>query len=407
MTLARIYRNAGGSAADPAWAVSQAVNTMIALAAGSARTDLPIAQRGSRIRDISEDGSPGDVTIRRPWTGACGDKVRRRVTTLGPGGHSDRDYNSVLACLLNQATPSWAVLRATTADRSGGHNTENSACDYGDGRPRASHSARRNVCLGGRAFIAGVDNFSSSLGLNSSAVFGFNYDTGDYTAYGRAFDDTQWPDAAAFHGGVSLGDPTTGYIWIFTQATDLDTKYACAVFDTNTNAFIRHYKSYMPFGYQSGAILHDKSPKILVIEEGSSGLGSNLRGLDISSLPADGSTLTWTTLSTTGSPSRLPNAAAARPGCVYSPKKGKLYHWLNDGANLITLTPPSPISNWNAANWTWATFTPDSATETPANLDVDTQGVQGWLAIVEGFPTGFDSIFLCNEVTQPTYAWKV
>lgn len=410
MVISRIRRVTGRGASslllEPSWFTAMADNTIVQVAGGAGFGAT--YQNGSKLGDVVP--TVDDPTA--PWVGAAVLRNSAKFTIPIGSGHNDREgRNDTFGIDINTEQPAWSMWNAGSSDRSSGDASSNGAADYADNLPRGCHTSVRVVGTVGGFFIAGMDNFASSSGLNSSAYYYYDKDTDTWTQYAQGFDSTQWADVASWHGGASNYDPTTGYIWIAAQATDLSTRYAIFVVDSgdvtgsgNRGTIIRRFKAYLPWGYHLGEILYDKNPKLWIITHGSTGIGGPyLQAIDITTLASDGSTLTPIDL--TFSPPLLgPSGGSERGGMVYHPTSSALFLWDGSGtrSSLNKLSIPSDLTG---GTYVGSTVAADgSNTVTPGAAQAN--GTFGRFNLVT-FPSGRQAFVIQNAMTQPIYVRKI
>lgn len=399
----RLVTQQGGGGTLPAWAQTQTAGTWKKIAAGSAASGLDANQKGARLIDATSMTLNQDNIV-GVWNGAGVIPDLAELCIARPGGHNDPGTTDVLCLGLRDDTPGW-VNRSTQTVDSGGDDTSNGDADYSDDTPRESHTQRRPVGAGHSIWLAGMDNLASSLGVNSSAYFSFDRNTNVWTPHGKALTSGEFgASGLSFHGGVSLLDKSTGYIWLVVQKTD-NFDVGIVVIDGNEGPtkgdILRKYHSYMPWGYQQGAIFHDLNPKLLVVGES---FGA-LHYLDITTLPADGATVTWNDLDFSGTPSRFPNGGAAQGYWVYHKRSHAILCWDDDGANIIKLTVPADQVNGTYV-WSSVALGGDTPTASPST------GTHGKFNLIENINEAEDEadevdyLVIVNGVSEPTFAAK-
>lgn len=382
----------------PSWFGSMTDKTWAAVAGGAGYGST--YQNGNRAADVISDAGTTGPNLMAAYTGAC--VCGTRLVHPACGGHGDRSLNDVISVNVRSEQPGYVLNRAETSDRSGGDTSNNGAANYGDGRPRSIHGYERFVGTPTAAWLTAMDAMATGgVSYSSSASFRFNIDgNGDWDAYSQALDNTQW-SGGAWLGGASCYDPTTGYIWTFAQGTSLSTDYCCYVRDASTGTVVRRYKGYMPYGYGQAKVLWNKSPKVIVLAEG---FNPSLRYLDISSLPADDSTISFTALTTSGT-ILLPGGGSAHGGMVYHPAGGSLYFW--DGTGTRSSINKVPIPNdVTGGTYTGSTVAADgSNTVTPSAAQAN--GTFGRFNLIENVGEGRDALVIVNAITEPLYVYKL
>lgn len=386
-------------AANPSWYDAMTDKTWTAVAGGAAYGST--YQNGTRLDGIATDTDPC-----APWVGAATRPDASELTILVPSGHNDRNgRNEVFSVDFLSEQPGWVTLNSGSSDRSAGDATSNGAANYADGLPRGCHTYERVVGYRGGYWLTSMDNFASSSGLNSTAHFRFRRDTNAWTAYGQAFNSTQWADVSSWHGGASATDPYTGYIWVLAQSTDATGKYAGYIIDSADGTVIRRIKVNLSgWGYHSSVILHDRSPRLWVIAEGAASLShSALRAIDISTLPADGAQVSFSTLNTSGT-ILWPRSGSDHGGTVYHSASNALLMW--DGTGTRSSINKTPIPNdMLGGTWTGANVTADpSNTVTPSAAQVS--GTFGRFNLIS-FPSGRQALVVFNGYAEPVYVYKL
>lgn len=391
--------NNTGAPEMPSWFASMTDKTLTAVAGGAGYGSA--YQNGNRLADVISDAGTTGPNLIAAYSGAsvCG----TRLVPYG-GGHGDRSLNDVNSIDLRSETPGYIQNRAETADRSGGDTANNGAADYADGRPRAIHGYERVVGTPSGLWLTAMDSMATSgVSYSSSKSFRFNIDgNGDWDAFSQALDNTQWLGSAnAWLGGASCYDPTTDLLWVFAQGTSLSTDYCCYVRNATTGAVVRRFKGYMPFGYGQARVLHDKSPKIIVLAEG---FTPSLRYVDISSLPADDSTLTFGTLSSSGT-ILLPGGGSAHGGMVYHAASSALLFWDGSGTRSSINKVPIP-SDVTGGTYTGSMVTAD-ASNTVVPTAAQANGTFGRFNLIENIGGGRDALVIVNAITEPTFVYKL
>lgn len=358
------------------------------------KTWATVASGGINTVNPNFSGVPSDQShVIDKWDGgaAYGSKY-----WLTGGGHADYAGNDTYALELNATSPAWTRPVGPTVDTSGGDQASNGAANYADLAPRATHSQQRLVATPGKFWIAGMDNFSSSGGLDSSAVF---YYDSSWHALGAQLTTGEF-NAASFgwHGGVSVYDPTSDYIWMFAQQTGLDTD-TCAVLINATSQATRKVKGYLPFSYCTGVCANDL--RVILIAEG----GGGLFAFDVSSLPANGATITRVScpISGTSTPSWLPNVSADHGGMVYHKASRAMLAWNNNGANVVKIAiPANPLDG--VSNYTVTTITPDASNAVTPSAQSATGTFGRFNVVTVG---GIDCLVLTNAYTESTYVYRL
>lgn len=387
---------------------SQTDDTWKKIAAGSAASGVSSNQKGNRLIDATTM-TTNQENLCNVWNGAGVIPDRKELAIVRPGGHGDVGTTNVLTLSMLDATPGW-TNRSTQTVTSGGDAETNGAANYSDGTPRHTHSMRRPVGWQDGVWLAGMDNFASPLGKNSSAYFSFPRDTNLWVAHGKGMTDAEFNvSGASWHGGFSVVDKSTGYIWAVRQGTS-NYDPAMFVFDANVGPtygdLLAVYKAYMPWGYMQGVILHDLNPKLLLVGDG---ITSALHYFDITTPPATGSTLTPQTLTTSGSPARFPGSGAGdAPGWVYHKRSRAVLCWDDDGANIIKLAIPV---NLTGGTYTWSTLA-SAGGDTPTGEAADEvtgthYGTNGRFNLIEDVAGERDILVLVNDSSEPTFVRKI
>jgi len=157
--------------------------TWIEIAAGSGRTDLPIAQRGGRITDVLPSPFPStplggehSSAITESWVGGAVDVRRAEYMMIGGGGHADYPGNEGYALSLRNSTPAWRRISDPTPNaRLANYTNTNGVLTYSDGRPRADHTSGFPVWLDGKVWF-GAQSATPAGGNARAGVSSFNRD---------------------------------------------------------------------------------------------------------------------------------------------------------------------------------------------------------------------------------------
>lgn len=388
----------------PAWLMAMTPKTWTTVAASGISVCDPNADPTANVVNwpsngtwtATQSGSP--LSFQGPvmgaWNGAA--VVGTQLVMGANGGHGDYYGNEVYALQLNAASPVWRRVSnpSDIASLGGtGDDTTNGAGNYGDGRPRATHTYYRPIGTpNGRYWLPGLDAMAKSTGDSTTASYYFDLNTGTWSALGVQLAADS--GSLVFKTGPSIYDPIGNKVYTVAGSGDGTTQNMLMV-DPDT-ATITKYTNSNSAGGGWGVCIWDTNPRYFAYA--GCALGT-MRLLDLSNPSGSWSSA----VTTSGSPARFPSGGSVTggPSAVYHAPSRAILCWQNDGANIIKLARPTdPVGG----TWTWSTVSPDGSNAvTPSTAQ--SNGTFGRFNLMT--IGGIDVLVIVNDYNGPTYVYRL
>lgn len=348
--------------------------------------------------NFMRDGrTPGEVVstherVYTAWNGTGYDPIRRLLFKMLAGGHTDRHDNDVLQFNLGQNSPLWSQRKGPSAGVSPGDGQEFSG-KYGDGQPRATHTADNTVYGGGRWVQIGMGACSVS-GAGSYRIWQFDPDTNTFIDRGQmpvaASDDTTGFNNRAF--STAVYDAALDVFWYVPTGSDNGRglyRINPNVVDSNGFWQVTTFTPNASTGLDACAFIDPRTHMLVTFGGRALSPIHGVRAIELDNINAGWfqPTITGTAPGTSGKVKLHWHAA-----------RNKAVGWHNSGANLFTLAPPalSPRTN----SWTWGSAAPAAGnTIVPPNVPAAING-SGMYSNVQYIPDIGDGraaiLAICN-----------
>lgn len=334
------------------------------------------------------------------FTGMGVDQQRLEYTHTCSGGHTNGSDNGVFALQLNQESPTWVRLVASSTNINGNDTGNSGDAAYPDGNPRSVHQWNAaGFPIGDTIWLPGMfgqyvnGSFGTQVwGLNRAAITNppVSAANAPWTYYGNGINgDLQ---SARYEANSAAYDPDTGLIWVCCNNSPLGANPFYSVDTANGN--ITPYTSYGTRWPAPGSDTLRQGSSVIV--EGHwihlSGRADDIYIVDLS----NPSSATTVTANVSGSPPNL-NVCGAH----YHAANRTIYVYkYNFGSTIYTLTVPSDVKN---GQYSWGTLSNSTA---PAN-DGDRSGEYSHFQYVQDMGDGQAGLLYCAQRNFQPYMRKL